>query len=237
MQAWHARLRRPRGAPGHRDRRRRRRQVAPGARGDRPHRRRRARVCAGAACPTATASRSGRWSRWSAQRPASTRDDTPETAAQQAAALRRRRRRGRPAGLGGRPVHRGVPAARALLGGAPLHARTGQGRAGGGDDRRHPLGRAGVPRPARAPARHRRRTRRSCCWPPRATTCSKNDRKWGERDQRRARLVLKPLSDAAAAQVVGNLLGCGRRCRDTWSSASSRPPKATRCTSSRCCRC
>ncbi len=50
---------------------------------------------------------------------------------------------------------------------------------------------------------------------------------WGERAGA-TRLVLRPLSDEAAAQVVENLLA-RPACPATWWPASWRPPKATRC--------
>ena len=73
-------VRRPRGAPGHGDRRRRRRQVAPGARGGRRASPPARACCAGAACPTATASRSGRCVGCSARRPTSATTTRPEAA-------------------------------------------------------------------------------------------------------------------------------------------------------------
>ena len=51
------------------------------------------------------------------------------------------------------------------------------------------------------------------------------------------RLVLQPLSDAAAAQVAANLLGATGLPADVVGAHRRRPPKATRSTSSRCCRC
>ncbi len=84
--------------------------------------------------------------------------------ARQAARCRRRRRRRRSPGRRGGPEHGGVPVARDELGGAQI-PRAPRGQvAGGRVHRRHPLGRDGVPRPARTCARHRqRRADRAAC--------------------------------------------------------------------------
>ena len=110
--------------------------------------------CAAAACPTATASPSGRCARWPASAADIRADDSPEEAPRQARGAGRRRRRRRPPGRGDRPEHGDLPAARDLLGGAQVPRDAGRRRPAGRAGRRHPLGRAGVPRPARARARH-----------------------------------------------------------------------------------
>jgi class 3 adenylate cyclase len=65
------------GPAGHAHRRSRHRQVAAGARGDRACQFRVARAAGAAACPMATASRSGRCARWQARRPTSGRTTAP----------------------------------------------------------------------------------------------------------------------------------------------------------------
>ena len=66
--------------------------------------------------------------------------------------LRRRRRCCRSPGVGDWTECQAVSAARDLLGRSTLHATAGPRRSSGGDDRRHPLGRAGLPGSARASA-------------------------------------------------------------------------------------
>ena len=82
----------------------------------------------------------------------------------------RRRRPRRVPRSASRP--RAVPAAGAVLGGAPVPRGAGRDRPAGRAGRRHPLGRADVPRPARARASSRATARRSCWSAPRATSCS-----------------------------------------------------------------
>ena len=127
-----------------------------------------------------------------------------------------------------------VSAARNLLGRATLHATLAARRSSGRDDRRHPLGRAGVPGSARklletvddAPVLHARY---------RASRFARRTPDWGEREHSK-RLVLHPLADAASAQVVTNLLGAAGL-PEALVHASLMRRKATRCTSNRCWRC
>ena len=109
-------------------------------------------------------------------------DDTPGGSARQAAALPSatptsprawpRRSASAPAAF---PLHEIYWAARKFL--ETLAADGPAGRA----DRRHPLGRAGVPRPARARARRGRRTRRSCCSRTARHDLLEKRPQWGER--------------------------------------------------------
>ncbi len=127
-----ARGRRARLPDGHRHRRCRRRQVAPGPRVH--HLRGGARRrCSGAdACRTARASPSGRWSRWSARRPASSRTTRRMRRASKLAELTGDEAVTATPGLGHRPVERAVPGGRDVLGGAPLPGGAGHGPAGHG---------------------------------------------------------------------------------------------------------
>ncbi len=98
------------------------------------------------------------------------RDDTPETAYQKllecVGDADVADRLASAAGL----THATVSLARDQLGRAALHAATGQGRASARHGRRYPLGRTGVPRPARESARYRRECARPDCLRLRGTT-------------------------------------------------------------------
>ena len=192
-----------------------------------------ARVVRGAACPTATASPSGRCA--TCDGAADIRaDDTPGAGARQAAAL-----------IGDADVAARLASAIGLSDGASRCTRSTGRRASSSrswprdgpvvalvddihwaepaflDLLEHVLDSA--------------EARRSCCWRRRATTCSRSGPS-GVSGPRSRAIVLQPLSDAAAARVADNLLGAPA-CRPTCRRASSPPPKAIRCTSSRCCRC
>ena len=59
---------------------------------------------------------------------------------------------------------------------------------------------------------------------------------WGERERSQPTGAARRSADAAAAQVVTNLLGAAALPRALLGASSTRP-KAIRCTSNRCCRC
>ena len=106
--------------------------------------------------PTATASPSGRCARWPARPPRSASTTGPRKAAP--SWRRWSATRTSPTALAaaiGLSTGR-LPAARDLLGGAQVLRDARRRRPAGRARRRHPLGRVGVPRPARARARHGR---------------------------------------------------------------------------------
>ena len=155
------------------------------------------------------------------------------------AALVGRRRRRRARRVGDRPLADAVPRAGARLGRAQAAREPRARRARCVVAlRRHPLGRADVPRADRARRRTRARRRRcsSCC----TARHELVERLPGLVDRRAApqRIQLARADRRTqTAAVAEHLLGDGRARRGDPRRGSSQPPKATRSSSSSCCRC
>ena len=166
-------------APVHADRSRRRRQVAARRRVPAGLGRRARRSCAAAASPTARASRSSRSPRWSIEAAAILDGDLPAVARSKldavlAGAPDAERVAGLVAGLFGwaEPgADRGRLLGRAQAPRAPRPRAPGRRRV-----RRHPLGRADVPRPDRAPRRLDARRRAPARCASRGPSCSRSAR-------------------------------------------------------------
>ena len=171
---------------------------------------------AAAACTTATASRSGRCATSPASAADIRFDDSPEEARAKLAALVGdddvAARIAAAIGLSdGR-----VPAARDQLGGAQVPRDAGGATARWSRSSTTSTGPSRRSSTCSSTCSTRPRTRRSCCSRPRATTCSRSG-PTGATGRRSLRLVLRPLTDAAAARVAENLLGAPA-CRPTSSA-------------------
>ena len=227
-----------RAADRSRPRRGRRRQVAADRRVRCAGRATRRTCCAAGASRTGAASRSGRSSRSSGRRPASTTTTSPGAVARRSTALageggdgRRRARRRRRSGssTASSRSRRSSGASRKLL--ERLRADAAARRR----LRRHPLGRADVPRPHRAPRRGRAATRRSCSSARRARSCSSSGRPGppdAARIDARARAA-RPRTSALRSSRTSSATPPSPRI----AAGSSRRPRATRSSSSRCSRC
>ena len=162
-------------------------------------------------------------------------DDKPEEGRGEAGDAGRRPGRRRPPRRRGRIDPCRLPAARDLLGGAQVlrvaHRRRSADRA----RRRHPLGRVGVPRPARQRARHVRGRADPAALhvAPRPAREASRLGRAGVGDPPGAAPADRRSGRARSRSTCSAPPGCRPR---SW-RASSRPPRATRCTSSRCCRC
>ena len=216
-------------------------QVAPQPRARRAARRPTRRSSRGAACPTARASRSGRSRRRSWTRPASPSATGP----------RRRGARSRPCSAPTRTPRSSPSGSRPLLGVDPgraaiqetfwavrkLFEHLGTRAPARRRLRRHPVGRADVPRPARVPRRLAAR-RAGAAALPRPAGAARGPARVGDRRRRTRPLITLAAADRGRDRRPDPGPARGRRARArTPGRASPSSPRATRCSSSRRCGC
>ena len=189
-----------------------------------------------AACPTATASRSGRCATSPTALPTCAADDSPEEARAKLAALIDDAdvdRRGIASAIG--PEHGAFADARDQLGGAQVPREARCRPAAGRPHRRHPLGRAGVPRSAR-PRAGLGRERADPAARDLAPGPAREASRVGRAAPRRCASSCKP-AQRRCRGARRREPARRRASRRTSPHASSPPPKATRSTSSRSWRC